>query len=309
MVPALVAMDCEVCASPGDPWLRLAGRGGANGGDGFSHESETDLAGMVRDFLENGSIGAADSRSSSDSDSNFSDLAPLADKLSCIKKPVDQYESNLLSVVVSLLLTSMKDGDLHAVKSGPCNSSCIKYSLVKLLRLLGYDSGVCSSKWPGNGKVPAGDHEYIDVITHDDAGGCERVIIDIDFRSHFEIARAVRSYDRILNSLPIIYVGSIPRLKQFLEVMVEAANSSLKQSSMPIPPWRSYPYLLAKWGSSPYQRRFFPEEDPNPTRTADGHCHVQCQLHLKQVRSSLQSEIESKRLFRPMNGEKRARKR
>ncbi|CAH9113300.1 unnamed protein product [Cuscuta europaea] len=308
-------MNCGVCASPGDPWLKLAGRGGASGGDvgglvqvadGFSHDSENDLAAMVRDFLENGSLGT-DSRSSSDSDSSFSDLAHLADKLSYIKKAVDQYESKLLSIVSSLL-TSMKETELHAVKSGPCNSSCIKYSLVKLLRLLGYDSGVCSSKWLGNGKVPAGDHEYIDVIKFNEAGGSERLIIDIDFRSHFEIARAVQSYDRILSSVPIVYVGPVPKLKQFLEVMVEAAKSSLKQNSMPIPPWRSYAYLQAKWGSSPYQRKFVPEDPHVVTQTASVCCHGQCFLHLKQLKSALQAEIEVKRLFRPMNGDKRARK-
>lgn len=297
MVPALIAMDCEVCASPGDQWLRMAGHSGASGGDGFSHESENDLAAMVSDFLENGSLSATDSRSSSDSDSPFSDLAHLADKLSYIKKSMDQNESNLLSVVISLLLTSIKDSDLHAGKPGPCNSSCIKYAIVKLLRLLGYDSGVCSSKWPGTGKVPAGDHEYVDVITPEG----ERLVIDLNFRSHFEIARAVRPYGQILNSLPVVFVGSIPRLQQFLQLMVEAAGASLQQSSMPLPPWRSYAYLLAKWGSSPYQRKVAPEdEDPS-------HRHVQCGMHLKQLKSSLQSEIEAKRLFRPMD--KRSRNR
>ena len=65
--------------------------------------------------------------------------------------------------------------------------------------------------------VYAGDHEYIDVIDHNHGGSSERLIVDIDFRSHFEIARAVDSYDRILNSLPVVYVGSLARLKQFVE--------------------------------------------------------------------------------------------
>ena len=60
----------------GDLWAR--GIGG-----GFSHESEHDLALMVSDFLENGSAGT-DSLCSSDSDSGFSDLAHLADKISVI---------------------------------------------------------------------------------------------------------------------------------------------------------------------------------------------------------------------------------
>lgn len=93
------------------------------------------------------------------------------------------------------------------------------------------------------------------------------------------------------------------RLKQFLEVMVEAAKSSLKQNSMPLPPWRSYAYLQAKWGS-PYKRKFYPE-NPNISQTVAVHHHMQCPLHLKQLKSALQSEIDVKRVFRPINTDNR----
>ncbi|KAJ9675780.1 hypothetical protein PVL29_024627 [Vitis rotundifolia] len=78
--------------------------------------------------------------------------------------------------------------------------SCIRFCLVKLLRLSGYAAVV----W---------DHEYIDVVNYKDNGSIERLIIDIDFRSHFEIARVVESFDRILSSLPVIYMGSLTKLK------------------------------------------------------------------------------------------------
>ncbi len=66
-----------------------------------------------------------------------------------------QYESDLLSVVHSLIL-SINETDLHFVKSGACNASCIRFSLVKLLRRSGYDAAVCAAKWQGSGKVPGG---------------------------------------------------------------------------------------------------------------------------------------------------------
>ncbi|KAH7672180.1 hypothetical protein IHE45_09G037500 [Dioscorea alata] len=115
---------------------------------------------------------------------------------------MDQHECNLLSTVHSLLL-SMNKTDLHYAKEGQCNASCIRQFLVKLLRLSGYDVAVYTSKWQGSGKVPGGDHEYIDVIVNGNIGGSDRLIVDIDFRSHFEIARAVESYDAILASLPV----------------------------------------------------------------------------------------------------------
>lgn len=71
------------------------------------------------------------------------------------KISADQYESDLLAVVNSLLL-SIHERDLHSVKSGACNASCIRFSLVKLLRRSGYDAAVCTTKWQGSGKVPGG---------------------------------------------------------------------------------------------------------------------------------------------------------
>lgn len=71
------------------------------------------------------------------------------------KISVSQYESDLMSVVNSLIL-SMNETDLHYVKSGACNASCIRFSLVKLLRCSGYDAAVCATKWQGSGKVPGG---------------------------------------------------------------------------------------------------------------------------------------------------------
>lgn len=217
------------------------------------------------------------------------------------KLATDQYERDTLSVVNSLML-SISEQDLHHGRSGSCNASCIRFSLVKLLRLSGYDAGVCSTKWPGTSKVPGGDHEYVDVVNYNHAGISERLIIDIDFRSHFEIARAVDSYDKILNLLPVVYVGSLSKLKQFLQVMVDAARSSLKQNSMPFPPWRSLAYLQAKW-QSPYQRKFIPNEPSN--NSPFNFEHRKCSGHLKQLHSLLQSEIEIDRLLKPVNSDNR----
>lgn len=295
-------MDCRVLLATGDlrTRKRMGGAGQISGS--FSYESEHDLAAMVSDFLESNGSNSTESWYSSDNDSGFSDLAQLADTILYNKLSVDQYESQLLSVVNSLIL-SMKDTDLHFVKSSPCSASCVRFSMVKLLRLSGYDAAVCSSRWQGSGKVPGGDHEYIDVIGHKNSGNSERLIIDLDFRSHFEIARAVDSYDRILNSLPVVYVGSLTKLDQFLQVMAEAARSSLKQNSMPLPPWRSLAYLQAKW-QSPYQRQFNPEDkligDGN-----NAHGHKQCGGHLKRLQSLLRSEIEIERLLKPIDRKKR----
>lgn len=139
------------------------------------------------------------------------------------------------------------------------------------------------------------------MVNYNSCGTSERLIIDIDFRSHFEIARAVELYDRILNSLPVIYVGSLTRLEQFLQIMVEAARSSLKQNSMPLPPWRSLAYLLSKWQSS-YQRQLNPDEQINNGRT-NFIDHKQCSEHLKRLQSLLKSDMEVERLLKPIKSD------
>ncbi|KAL5226919.1 hypothetical protein ABZP36_015184 [Zizania latifolia] len=276
----------------GELWLRTRGGGGAGGTDGFgshSHESDMDLAMLVSDFLENGGSGGADSRGSSDSESSLSDLAHLADKISMYKQGGDEKQNELLCKVHSLLF-SIHESELLAFKRGQCSGGCIRHLLVKLLRLSGYDAAICVSKWQGFDKIPGGDHEYIDVMINNSTE--YRLIIDIDFRSHFEIARAVDSYGSLLNSLPVVYVGTLSRLKQFLPVMVDAAKWSLQQNSMPLPPWRSLPYLQAKWYSKYERIDLHTEQDFNSSASD----HALCIGHLKRLKSSLQSELDTERL-------------
>ncbi|KAF5951395.1 hypothetical protein HYC85_009339 [Camellia sinensis] len=133
------------------------------------------------------------------------------------------------------------------------NKACkLKDDLRKIvtdgLLLLGYDSSICKSRWEKSPSYPAGEYEYIDVIVE-----AERVLIDIDFRSEFEIARSTGSYKAILQSLPHIFVGRADRLHQIVSILSEAARQSLKKKGMHIPPWRKAEYMTAKW-LSPHTR-------------------------------------------------------
>lgn len=93
-----------------------------------------------------------------------------------------------------------------------------------------------------------GDYEYIDVIIEG-----ERVLIDVDFRSEFEIARSTSSYRMILQCLPYIFVGKTDRLLQIVSIASEAARQSLKKKGMHIAPWRKAEYMKSKW-LSPHTR-------------------------------------------------------
>jgi uncharacterized protein (TIGR01615 family) len=112
------------------------------------------------------------------------------------------------------------------------------------LQSLNYNSSTCKSKWDKSINFPAGEYEYIDVIMDE---GNERVLIDIDFRSEFEIARSTGGYKAVLQSLPLIFVGKSDRLAQIVSVVSEAAKLSLKKKGMHFPPWRKAEYMRAKW--------------------------------------------------------------
>nr|GEX73673.1 hypothetical protein [Tanacetum cinerariifolium] len=118
--------------------------------------------------------------------------------------------------------------------------------VVRELVLIGYDASICKSRWEKTSSYPAGEYEFLDVMF----GSGERVLIDIDFRSEFEIARPTGNYKAILQSLPYIYVGEADRLQQILSVVSDAAKLSLKKKGMHVPPWRKFEYMKSKWMST-----------------------------------------------------------
>lgn len=264
---------------------------------GMSHESEHDLAVLVSEFLEDGSSGTEYSWYSSDSESGLSDLHHLVERIMFWKKNVEQHESDLLATVHSHIV-SMKENEVQVVSGGQCSASCIRRSLVNLLRTSGFDAAICTSKWQGDRKLPGGDHEYIDVIVNSSNGVSERLIIEMDFRSHFEIARAVESYETVLSYLPVVYVGSLSRLDQFLQIMVEATRWSLKQNSMPFPPWRSLPYLQAKWHSIFERESDINESNPCSEPNNKLVEHDQCIEYFKRLKMSLWAEIDMVHYFK-----------
>lgn len=101
-----------------------------------------------------------------------------------------------------------------------------------------------------------GEYEYIDVIIEG-----ERYLIDIDFRSEFEIARPTKSYKTIVQALPYIFVGKADRLRRIIAIASEAAKQSLKKKNLHIPPWRKAEYVNSKW-LSPHARAQRVNEQP-----------------------------------------------
>lgn len=75
----------------------------------------------------------------------------------------------------------------------------------------------------------------------------QRLVVDVDFKSEFKIARPTKSYRAVLQSLPAIFVGKPERLQQVVALAAEAARRSMKRRGLLLPPWRKPEYMKAKW--------------------------------------------------------------
>lgn len=156
---------------------------------------------------------------------------------------------------------------------------------------IGYDASICKSRWEKSPSYPSGEYEYVDVIVDG-----ERVVIDIDFRSEFEIARSTKAYKSILQVLPIIFVGKADRLQRIISVVSEAAKQSLKKKGMPCPPWRKAEYVKAKWLSNPIRSAPAAQQtEPPLLLSSNSHAIFSHTSHLK-----VEDSLEEKNCSKPL---------
>ncbi|TVU31061.1 hypothetical protein EJB05_22728 [Eragrostis curvula] len=139
------------------------------------------------------------------------------------------------------------------------------------LRAAGHDAAVCVSRWDKSPSHPAGEHAYLDVLLPAASDRCarERVLVDADFRSAFEVARPTKAYRALLQRLPAVFVGKEDRLRLLVAAAADAARASLKKRGLHLPPWRKPEYMRAKW-LSPYDREPAPDEAAVAAGEVDG---------------------------------------
>ena len=94
--------------------------------------------------------------------------------------------------------------------------------LAASLLAMGHDAALCLSRWDKSSSHPAGEHAYVDVLlpAGSDRGDRERVIVDVDFRSLFEVARPTKAYRAVLQRLPSVFVGREDRLRLLVAAAV-----------------------------------------------------------------------------------------
>ncbi|KAA8546527.1 hypothetical protein F0562_002734 [Nyssa sinensis] len=143
----------------------------------------------------------------------------------------------------------------------------LKKWIVLRLKTDGYEASLCKTSWVTAFGRPSvfqftGDYEYVDVMMKENRGGeAVRLIVDMDFRSQFELAKPTATYTELSNSLPSIFVGTEEKLNKIIFLLCAAAKQSLKERGLHIPPWRRASYMQSKWLSENCKKVSF-----SPTR-------------------------------------------
>ncbi|KAF5729085.1 hypothetical protein HS088_TW21G01242 [Tripterygium wilfordii] len=130
---------------------------------------------------------------------------------------------------------------------GGCRN-CLMKEVSGRLQNSEFNSAICRSKWRSSPDIPSGEHTFIDVMDNSSTKKGEvRVIIELNFRAEFEMARASEDYNRLVQRLPEVFVGKIERLSNVIKILCLGAKKCMKEKKMHMGPWRKHRYMQAKW--------------------------------------------------------------
>ncbi|KAJ6824340.1 uncharacterized protein M6B38_382695 [Iris pallida] len=167
-----------------------------------------------------------------------------------------QTETRIHSDTEEALTRMRSAGTSCACSKELCCRNCTLRDVVDRLRDAGYNSAVCKSKWRRSLDIPSGEHSYADVVAAAKSAKRSpvRVVIELNFREEFEMARASREYNGLVGRLPEVFVGKSERLRSVIRVMCSAAKRCMKENRMHIAPWRKHRYMESKWLSATCDR-------------------------------------------------------
>lgn len=126
--------------------------------------------------------------------------------------------------------------------------NCLMKEVSSRLQNAGFNSAICKSKWKSSPDIPSGEHTFIDVVDNSSLKKGEvRIIIELNFRGEFELAKASEGYNRLVKCLPEVFVGKIERLLSVIKILCNGAKKCMKVKKIHVAPWRKQKYMQAKW--------------------------------------------------------------
>jgi len=108
-----------------------------------------------------------------------------------------------------------------------------------------------------------------------------RLVVEPRFRESFAIAHPTPAFQKILNAIPDIYVGSTRRLSALVEVLCEHVRLSFHAQGLPVPPWRQAIAMTSKWFPHPSRCRRDSWAQPirPPSHSVDSATIYNCSPH------------------------------
>ncbi|XP_058730835.1 uncharacterized protein LOC131602683 [Vicia villosa] len=138
-------------------------------------------------------------------------------------------------------------GQIKGSSARSCRN-CFMRQVSRCLQNAGFNSAICNTKWMKSHNLPSGEHAFLDVIHSTSKDKADvRIIIELNFRSQFEMGKASEDYNNLVRKLPEVYVGKVERLSNIIKIMCMAAKRCLKENKMHMGPWRKHKYMQAKW--------------------------------------------------------------
>ncbi|GER56095.1 hypothetical protein STAS_33807, partial [Striga asiatica] len=207
--------------------------------EGLSPES------CLEDVYERESDDENENRS--DSDDNFwENQHALLQSTLC---RTTSLESKIRSITKESLKEAKVAGKVCACGRSADNGcrKCLMEVVCGRLQNEGFNSAICKSKWRSSPEMPSGEHTFVDIFDNTNPKKEVRVIIELNFRAEFEMARASEEYKTLVKRLPEIFVGKIERLMGLLKIICGAAKKCMKEKKMHMGPWRRHRYMQAKW--------------------------------------------------------------
>ncbi|KAF3440569.1 hypothetical protein FNV43_RR18853 [Rhamnella rubrinervis] len=207
---------------------------------------EEKLIEMVHDFME-----YSESSPRRPLFSSSSNRLPLNNQtqyftLQDILRSGAEYEAD--HQVLEIILNHLRNKRVLEKTSG------VKKWLVMRLKMDGYNASLSQSSWVTSFGCPAGEYEYIEVMVEDQDSEPTRLVVDIDFKSQFELARPTPAYKQLTDTLPSIFVGTEDKLIKIISILCSEAKQSLKERGLHLPPWRTTSYMQSKWLSSSHNK-------------------------------------------------------
>ncbi|XP_041009627.1 uncharacterized protein LOC121253688 [Juglans microcarpa x Juglans regia] len=159
---------------------------------------------------------------------------------------------------ISQTIEVVKEADFCRCSKPSVNgcTHCLRRAVVNLLCEKGFRATLCTSKWRHTRKYPGGTHEYIEVVASTlSLKKHVTLLMELEFRDQFKIAKACEEYHKLVSQLPEYYIGKPDHLNAIVHVVCDAAKKSMKEKKIHMGPWRKRSFMQMKWSGSSEQRQ------------------------------------------------------